>query len=147
MNPMAEVRSESAVKFARRGAGVAVLLLLAVSGALAGNRPAPEPVFLGHAQVGKGLDHDTIVIRNVDGAFRAIQLRVNGGDVQFRRLMVRYQDGSRQVLPVPYYIRSGGRSPAITLSGGRHRVVRAVDLWYSKTDWSTRPRVAVFGYR
>ena len=49
--------------------------------------------YLGDAHVDGGQDHDSIHVGKHDGRFRAIQLRVNGGEVFFEHVYDYYPNG------------------------------------------------------
>jgi len=101
---------------------------------------------LGTTRVDGGVDHDTIKAAGA-GTFRAIQLRVNGGAVQFNKVIVRYGNGQFQEIALRSQIPAGGSSREIALSGSR-RVIARIDFWYQKANWgSNRPAVSVFGIR
>ncbi len=122
------------------------LFFLVVSCALAYPQRGPRSVFLGRASVDGRLDHDTIPVGKGAGPLRAIQLRVVGGTVEFHRVVVRYGNGTAEVLRVNSVIPSGGQTRPIGLAGNR-RAIRSVDLWYGKAHWRTRPIVSLFGIR
>jgi hypothetical protein len=124
----------------------AMLFLVLATIALADPGFGPQGVFLGHARVDGRYDHDLIRIDTQPGPFRAIQFRVDGGPVEFRRVVVRYKNGFREELPVPNRIAPGGRSRIIRLSG-HPRSVRHVELWYGRPHWARGTTVAVYGYR
>ena len=102
--------------------------------------------YLGDAHVDGAQDHDNIHVGKHDGRFRAIQLRVEGGEVFFEKVVVNFHDGSHEELIVRDRIPSGGSTRAIDLPGDR-RVIESVELWYGKARWEHRPKVALFGLR
>jgi hypothetical protein len=101
---------------------------------------------LGNAHVDGGQDHDNIRVGIQDGRFRAIQLRVSGGAINFERVIVHFGNGSQEELVVRQRIPAGGRTRPIDLPGER-RVIQSVELWYSKDSWHRRPRVDLYGIR
>src|SRR4051812_19003249 len=80
---------------------------------------------LGTAHVDGAVDHDSIQVGIRDGRFRAIQLRVRGGAIEFSRVVVRYGDGEPEEITVRDRIPSGGQTRAIDLRG-RERFIRSV---------------------
>jgi hypothetical protein len=102
--------------------------------------------YLGDAHVDGANDHDSIHVGKHDGRFRAIQLRVEGAEVFFERVIVHFHDGSHEELLIRDRIPAGGQTRAIDLPGER-RVIESVELWYSKARWEHRPKVALFGLR
>jgi hypothetical protein len=103
-------------------------------------------VHLGDASVDGARDRDTINVGRHAGAFRAIQLRVHGGAVNFDRVIVRYGNGTQEELQIRSTIPSGGQTRIIDLPGER-RIIQSVDFWYGKANWRTRPRVSLYGVR
>lgn len=102
--------------------------------------------YLGNSHVDGANDHDSIKVGKSDGGFRAIQLRISGGAINFERVIVRYGNGTQEELQVRARIPDGGHTRAIDLPGER-RLIESVDLWYSKNHWSKRPKVSLFGLR
>jgi hypothetical protein len=106
----------------------------------------PQMVFLGSGRVNSGLDHDTIQASAQQGTFRAIQLRVGGGPVNFLRIVVQYGNGTRSEIQVRSNIPAGGSTRIIDLPGDR-RIIQRVDFWYTKARWATLPKVSLYGVR
>jgi len=102
--------------------------------------------YLGDAHVNGTVDHDRIKVGHSDGKFRAIQLRVSEGEVEFDRVLVHFGNGTQEELPVRYRIPAGGSTLAIDLPGDR-RVIESVELWYHRDKWEHMPRVALYGLR
>ena len=101
---------------------------------------------LGSAHVDGRVDHDNIHVGIRDGRFRAIQLRVRHGGVEFLRVVIHYADGAPEEVAVAQRIPSGGATQPIDLRG-RERYIRSVELWYAKARWRTRPEVVLLGMR
>ncbi len=123
---------------------IGLLLALALGTTLQAQRD--RWTYLGDARVDSGLDHDSIHVGITDGKFRAIQLRVNGGSVEFDRVIVHFGNGSEENLAIHQRIPSGGRTGAIDLPGDR-RVIQSVEMWYGKARWEHRPKVKLYGIR
>ena len=103
-------------------------------------------VYLGNAHVDGRNDHDSIHVGRSDGKFRAVQLRVSGGAIDFQKVLVHFGDGSVQELEFREHIENGGRTRAMDLTGDRRRI-ESVELWYSKESWHRRPKVELWGVR
>jgi hypothetical protein len=80
------------------------------------------------------------------GAYRAIQLRVSGGAVNFERVAVRYGNGTQDEIQVRNRIPDGAKTRIIDLPGDR-RIIQSVDLWYSNDNWKRRPKISLYGVR
>jgi hypothetical protein len=102
--------------------------------------------YLGNAHVDGHNDHDNIHVGRQDGKFRAVQLRVTGGAIDFQRVIVHFGDGSNQELEFREHIQDGGRTRPMDLTGDRRRI-ESVELWYSKESWHRRPKVELWGIR
>jgi hypothetical protein len=103
-------------------------------------------VYLGNAHVDGAVDHDSIKVGHSEGTFRAIQLRISGGAVNFDRVVVRYGNGTSEEIAIRNRIPDGGQTRIIDLPGER-RIIQSVDLWYSKDRWTKRPKVSLYGLR
>jgi len=125
-------------------AAASLLVLLVLGSSLRAQRG--EPVFLGDRHVDGAMDHDVIHVGKHEGWFRAIQFRVEGGAVEFDRVVVHFGNGTEERLDVRERIPDGGSTRAIDLPGDR-RHIENVELWYGKARWERRPRVALFGIR
>ena len=108
---------------------------------------------LPYTDVVAGVTYNSNQIRKVnihvgvrDGRFRAIQLRISGGTIDFQRVVVHYGNGSQEELIFRERIPSGGRTRPMDLPGER-RVIESVELWYSKESWHRRPKVDLYGLR
>jgi hypothetical protein len=51
--------------------------------------------YLGDSDVDGAQDHDSIKVGRSAGTYRAIQLRISGGAINFERVIVRYGNGSQ----------------------------------------------------
>ena len=125
---------------------VAVLMALVAAAVPAVNAQRGRWVRLGVAHVDGRMDHDNISVGVRDGRFRAIQLRVRHGDVEFMRVVVHYADGEPEEVAVAQRIPSGGATRPIDLRGHK-RYIHSVELWYAKGQWRTRPEVVLLGMR
>jgi hypothetical protein len=122
---------------------IALLFVLAFS---VSAKPGEHWDYLGSAHVDGAVDHDNIHVGRSDGQFRAIQLRVSDGDIEFLRVIAHFSNGTREELAFRDRIPSGGASPTIDLPGER-RIIESVELWYSKDRWERHPRVTLYGRR
>ena len=133
-----------------RCAGVAVILSASVAFLYGQDRDRDHYrghwEYLGNAHVDGNVDHDNIHVGISEGRFRAIQLRVRGGAVEFERVVVHYGNGEPEEVRVREHIRDGGVTRPIDLRG-YERYVRSVELWYSRGGWRTRPEVRLYGLR
>lgn len=102
--------------------------------------------YLGQSNVDGIRDHDNIRV-NARGAFRAIQLRVQGGEIEFQRVIVHFENGANSEVEVRDRIRAGGQTRAIDLPGDNRRI-DSVEVWYGKGNWGSRkPNLRLYGQR
>jgi hypothetical protein len=122
-----------------------LLLLIGLSVAVQAQRSRWE--YLGEANVDGAVDHDNIAVTGARGEFRAIQIRVEKGPIEFDRVVVHYGNGVSEPIPVHAVIPAGGQTRAIDLPG-RRRVIESVEFWYARANLrSRRPRVRLWGMR
>ena len=100
---------------------------------------------LGRGYVNSRVDHDTIFV-NTRGSFRALQLGIKGGTIEFQRVVVHFDNGEDHQLDIRDRIPDGGKTRVIDLPGDRRRI-RSVEFWYSKENWRARPMVNVWARR
>ena len=102
--------------------------------------------YLGEAHVDGMADHDSIRVGRSAGVYRAIQLRISGGAINFDRVIVRYGNGTQEEISIRSRIPDGGQTRVIDLPGAR-RIIESLDLWYGKDKWEKRPKVSLYGLR
>jgi len=83
---------------------------------------------------------------NTRQTYRALQLGVKGGTIEFQRVVVHFENGADHEVEVRDRITERTRSRVIDLPGDRRRI-RSVEFWYSKERWRSRPYVNLWGRR
>lgn len=102
--------------------------------------------YLGQSNVDGKTDHDKIRV-NARGTFRAIQLRVQGGEIEFQRVVVHFENGADSDVAIRDRIPAGGQTRALDLPGDNRRIA-SVEVWYGKADWGRRkPNLRLYGRR
>lgn len=105
---------------------------------------AADWVSLGQAHVDGQHDHDNISVGSAEGRYRFLQIRVVNAPIEFDHIVVHYGNGEDQVLHVRNVIPAGSHTRAIKLDGDR--VVKSLELWYSKANPSSgKPEVTLWG--
>ncbi len=100
--------------------------------------------YLGQSNVDGARDRDNIRV-TARGAFQAIQLRVQGGDIEFQRVVVHFENGADSEVDIRDRIRSGGQTRAIDLPGDNRRI-DSVEVWYGRGNWGRRrPNLRLYG--
>ena len=100
---------------------------------------------LGQSRIDGRVDHDRIMVTN-RGAFRALQLGIRGGTIEFQRVVVHFDNGADHELEIRDRITAPGKTRVIDLPGDRRRI-QSVEFWYSKENWRSRPYVNLWGRR
>jgi len=100
---------------------------------------------IGQVNVDSRNDHDRVFVNSRE-SFRALQLGVKGGAIEFQRVVVHFENGGDTDLPIPERIQEGGKTRVIDLPGNRRRI-RSIEFWYSKERWRSRPTVNIWGLR
>jgi hypothetical protein len=104
--------------------------------------------YLGEANVDGGSDHDRIKVGAGQGTFRALQIQVERAAIDFQYVLVHFENGGSQRLPLQGRVPAGGRSRIIDLKGN-NRAIDSVEVWYSKGNWanSQKPKMRLYGRR
>ena len=123
---------------------IGLMFLLALCTSLQARRESWE--YLGNAHVDGSQDHDSIKVGRSAGSYRAIQLRISGGAINFERVIVRFGNGSQEEIAIRSRIPDGGQTRVIDLPGER-RIIQSLDLWYNRDHWGKRPKVSMYGLR
>jgi hypothetical protein len=72
-------------------------------------------------------------------------LRVQGGEIEFQRVVVHFENGADSEVEIRDRIRAGGQTRAIDLPGDNHRI-ESVEVWYSQGNWGRRrPSLRLYG--
>ena len=122
------------------GVGLALLML-------AGAQAQGRWQLLGEAHVDGARDHDRIVVTGARGEYRAIQIRVERGPIEFARVVVHFGNGTSEPIAIRGRIPAGGQTRVIDLRGQR-RVIESVEFWYGRANWrENRPMVRLWGRR
>ena len=101
---------------------------------------------LGDARVDGKRDHDVIRV-NARGRFRAIRFFIQGGEIEFQRVVVHFENGADTDVEVRERIRRDGTTRSIDLPEDE-RKIRSVEVWYGKGNWSRgRPQLVLYGRR
>lgn len=101
---------------------------------------------LGDARVDGRRDHDIIRV-NARGRFRAIRFFVQGGDIEFERVVVHFENGEDTDVRVRDRVRDRSNTRPIDLPGDERRI-RSVEFWYGRGNWErSRPQLVLYGLR
>ena len=128
-----------------RIAAVAWTAVIAAATVSASPRPATGPGWkaLGRTQASHKKDHDVIKVKGPADNFRALKFKVTDAPLNLRRVVVTYDNNTKEELDARHNIPQGGESPPINLRGGT-RSIRRVEFWYDTKGMGTAD-VTLFG--
>ena len=102
-------------------------------------------VELGSAKVDGRVDHDEIWVTALRGDFTAIKLTVVDEGVEFDHVIVHYGNGRNEEVEVREFIKAGGETRVIDLTGD-DRVIRKVDFYFkSNPETKRKGKVILYG--
>lgn len=122
----------------------ALLLAPAHPAAAADAAPRDEWELLGTRQVNFRAEKDVIPVTGREGAFRAIKLEVEGGNLDMYNIRVIFGDGSVFSPETRINFREGSWSRTIDLPGAV-RVIRRIEFYYKSEVRRGRATVRVYG--
>ena len=100
---------------------------------------------LGEKSVSRRAETDSIQVGARDGAFKRLQFKVRGADVDFKRIVVHYKNGQSRELAMRDHVNKGGSSRVIDLPGAA-RVIQRVNFWYeTKGSGRVQANVLLWG--
>jgi hypothetical protein len=103
---------------------------------------------IGQLEAGFKADHDELIVKGPFDDFRKIKFAVTGADLNLQRLLITYENGVPDEIPVRQSIREGGESRQIDLKGAGKRRIRKIAFWYdTKGILKGRAKVTVFGMK
>lgn len=143
------MEAESGPRGRRRVRRVAVALIaastLAVLAAPAAFSAGPGWTVLGRTQASYKRDHDAVVLRGPADNYRALKFKVSDAPLNLRKVVVTYDNNTKERLEARDNIPAGGESRPINLRGGK-RSIRRIEFWYdTKGMGRGRADVTVFG--
>lgn len=114
------------------------------------SNPTPNPGatpdwdHIGMRAVNFRVDHDVIVAAG-DGAFRAVRVDVEGGDLEMFDVKFTFGNGETFSPATRIYFREGSRSRVIDLPGDA-RIIRRIDFFYRSAPFGAQGRAIVHVY-
>lgn len=100
---------------------------------------------LGSKVVNYKLDRDVIKVGAHEGTFKKLKLKVTGGTLNMRRMIVQYNNGTKDKIDLRFNFKGGSRSRIIDLKG-YNRVIKDITFIYdTKNNSRRRAKIHVFG--
>jgi hypothetical protein len=142
------VKTRISISFLAAAAMCAVTCLAGQKTAQPPPAPAGQWVVIGRTHARHTVDHDGIVVRGPFDDFRRIKFKVTDAPLNLHKLVVTYDNGAPDDIPVRQNIPKGGESRVIDLRGAGKRSIRRIDFWYdTKGLGDGRADVTIFGMK
>jgi len=120
-----------------------VLLTLATpETALAQNR-----VLLGERHVSDRSERDTIQVGKKHGAFSSVQVKATGAPVEFKRVVIHFENGGEQTFEKNRLLGKGKKSGQIDLEGGSRLIDKVVFHYEARTRGWKGADIKLWGVR
>jgi len=111
---------------------------------------AGEWRLIGQVSAGFTADHDVITVVGPNDNFRRIKFKVTDASLNLKRVLVTYDNGTADDLPVTVKIPKNTESRAIDLRGAGQRSIRTIEFWYETSGarvFKGKADVTVFGQK
>lgn len=108
---------------------------------------AAERVNLGARHVNDRTERDTIRVGAHRGKFTALQFKVTGSAVEFKRVVVHFENGSDQVFEKNRLLGKGERTRRIDLQGGARKIDKVVFHYEARSAGWKGAELTLFGIR
>lgn len=103
--------------------------------------------FLGEKHVSDRSERDTFRIGGRRGAFSGLRVEVSGSAVQFKRLVVQFENGGDQVFEKDHLLFRGSGSGIINLRGGARQIDKVVFYYEARSPGWKGAEVRLYGIR
>ena len=108
---------------------------------------AQNQVLLGERHVSDLSEKDTIPVGKSRGAFTGLRVRASGAAVEFKRVVVHFENGTEQVFEKNHLLRKGDRSRVIDLEGGARFIDKVVFYYEARSKGWKGADIKLFGVR
>lgn len=115
---------------------LASLLFIGLSSFTTSKKIQPRDwVHLGSRKVNWGVEKDVIVVGPNARGFTKLKVKVTGGAVNMRKMLVTYGNGDKDNIPLKFNFKKGAESRVIDLKGGK-RQIKTITFWYDTKNHS-----------
>lgn len=108
---------------------------------------AQDRVLLGERHVSDLSERDTISVGAERGRFSGLQVRVTGSAVEFKRVVIHFENGEEQVFSKNRVLARGDRSRVIDLRGGPRLIEKVVFHYEARSKGWDGADLKLFGVR
>ena len=110
-----------------------------------GSNPPGDWRFLADKKVGFGVDHDVINFGNWGDDVRQIKLKVTDGPLKMYKMVIHFDNGTTQNVPLRFNFPAGSESRVIDLDGGLRHLSSIAFTYETKGFQKGKSRIAVWG--
>ncbi|NNE06101.1 MAG: hypothetical protein HKO64_06785 [Xanthomonadales bacterium] len=121
--------------------------LVGFSSFVSGDAWAQTQVLLGERHVSDRSERDTINVGMKRGKFTGFRVKAEGAPIEFKRITVHFENGSKQTFEKNRILGRGDKSRKIDFDGGRRYVDRVVFFYEARTLGWKGAEVKLFGVR
>ncbi len=114
---------------------------------LAENAWAQQQVLLGERHVSDRTERDTIQVGKGHGAFTGFRIKATGSAVEFKRVVVHFENGSEQVFERNRLLGKGDKTRKIDLQGGARFIDKVVFHYEARSRGWKGAQIKLFGVR
>jgi len=104
-------------------------------------------VLLGEKHVSDRSEVDTIQVGKHHGAFTGLQVRATGSAVEFKRVVIHFKNGSKQVEEKNRILRKGDSSGVFDLNGGARFIDKVVFHYEARSRGWKGASIKLWGVR
>ena len=108
---------------------------------------AEGKVLLGERHVTDRTEKDTIQVGKKKGSFNGLQIRAKGSSVEFKRVVVHFENGSEQVFEKNRVLGKGSQSRVINLAGDDRFIDKVVFTYEARSKGWKGAEIKLFGVR
>ena len=104
-------------------------------------------VLLGERHVNDLSERDTIRVGADEGRFKGLQVKATGAAIEFKRVVVHFENGSEQVFEKNRVLARGDQSRTIDLNGGPRYIEKVVFHYEARSKGWKGAELKLFGIR
>lgn len=108
---------------------------------------AADRVLLGERHVNDAGERDTIDVGADRGRFRGLQVQVSGSAVEFKRIVIHFENGDEQVLEKNRVLGKGDQSRVLDLNGGTRLIDKVVFHYEARSRGWKGANLKLYGVR
>ena len=127
---------------------ISLVLVMAIVGFVTPDSArAQNQVLLGERHVTDLSERDAIEVGANRGAFTGLRVKASGASIEFKRVVVHFENGAEQVFEKNRLLRKGDRSRVIDLEGGARLIDKVVFHYEARSKGWKGAELKLFGVR